>query len=645
MTESASRNHRIALALFGVALIAAWFAYRPAMSGAFQLDDVSNLADIQYIETGDDVLDFILEGTAGPAGRPIALWSFALQADQWEHGAAPFLKVNLWIHLLNAVLLALCLVQLATASGVERQKARLVAAAAAGLWVVMPLLASSSLLVVQRMTTLSAFFSLLGLAAYLRARCGLPAAPNRALLGMSASVVLGSVLATLSKESGLLLPVYILVLESTVLARPETVDGRKWQLWKGVFLAFPLVILSAYLVSRLPYSDAEIARRDFNAWERLMTEARVLWTYVFTALIGLTSKLGAVQTPPDISRSILQPLTLIASLSWVALAAGAIAWRRRYPLAALAILWYLAGHMLESTTVPLELYFEHRNYLPIAGPLFAVCAWALTSRFTRTAAAVLAGYFVISTMLLVSFTSLWGQPALATNYWALQHPDSVRAVTGLASQDLVDWGPSTARKILDEFVTAHPEHGYLRIQILNLDCLTKPGADHGNVLGALETELGSVSFTFTAGTMLSQLHSTVSKQACAGVGTGAVRNLADVLLANPRYSVNPVYRQFHHKLLASMARGDGDIEATIRHLNAAIEQVPSSELNMMMVTTLAGAGDFAAANAYIEDALDNAPKHPLRAIAWRRNLQNLREYVAELERYSREASRTTNEDS
>ena len=45
-------------------------------------------------------------------------------------------------------------------------------------------------------------------------------------------------------------------------------------------------------------------------------------------------------------------------------------------------------------------------------------------------------------------------------------------------------------------------------------------------------------------------------------------------------------------------------------------------------------GQFDAARAFIDEALDAAPRNPLQSLAWRSNLRNLREYVDELERYS-----------
>ena len=45
-------------------------------------------------------------------------------------------------------------------------------------------------------------------------------------------------------------------------------------------------------------------------------------------------------------------------------------WKNRFPILSFGILWYLAGHLLESTVIRLQIIFEHRNYLPSYGPLF-----------------------------------------------------------------------------------------------------------------------------------------------------------------------------------------------------------------------------------------------------------------------------------
>ncbi len=151
------------------------------------------------------------------------------------------------------------------------------------------------------------------------------------------------------------------------------------------------------------------------------------------------------------------------------------------------------------------------------------------------------------------------------------------------------------------------------------------------MLRQLERRLPEVSFTYTAGTMLSELFSTSVATTCNGVDPDTVATLAWRLRGNPRYVDDPLYNQFHYKLLAGIARQQGNHTATIANLRQAIAKRPSSELNMMMVTALAGAGDFDAARNFIDDARLRRPANPLRALKWRRDLDGLQAYVDALE--------------
>jgi len=633
VTEARATQQRIALLGFCVALVVACACYWPATGGVFQLDDRSNLGGLAYVENLQSAWEFVLSGTAGPTGRPLALATFAMQAGSYDHGAGAFITVNILIHLLNAALLAGCMYWLALLCSFERHRAATIAAIAASLWVLLPLLATASMLVVQRMATLSATFVLLGMAGYLLARRRLDSAPGKALTAMSLSLAAGTVLAGLCKESGLLLPLFILVLELTILEPPMNVVARRWRSWQALFLLLPCALLLGYLASRASYSDAVIAHRGFTGWERLLTEAHLLWLYLYKAAVGLPGQFGIFQGAPPVSRSLFEPLTLVASLSWVVLAILAIVWRRRFPLAAFAVLWYLVGHLLESTVMPLELYFEHRNYLAIAGPLFAVTAIGvqLAPQYRRIAMVVAAIVLSANTFWLYSFASLWGEPSPASRYWATQFPESVRAVTNLATFQLAEEGPLQTLQTLDEFVIDHPQHAYLRIQELNLLCRIGADQDHSQVIERLAQRLPEVAFTFTAGTMLSELFSTSVSTGCSSVRPDTVRALAMQLRSNPRYAQIALYNQFHFKLLAGIARYHGDYAATIENLRQAIAYRKSSELNMMMVTALAGAGDFDAANKFIEDAQERVPANPIRGAQWRRDLDGLQAYIRELE--------------
>jgi tetratricopeptide (TPR) repeat protein len=365
----------------------------------------------------------------------------------------------------------------------------------------------------------------------------------------------------------------------------------------------------------------------------------LLWLYLQKALLGVPSQLGIYQTPAVISKSLFEPAALLATFAWLALAVASIIWRRRYPLLALGVLWYLTGHIIESSVLPLELYFEHRNYLPVVGPVYALSAALISGRARVRRAALVAVplYVLVSAYFLYIFASLSGEPSPASRYWAIKYPDSVRAVSTMATYQLAEEGPISALSTIDQFAIERPQFGYLRIQELNLRCMYFPDQNHEPVLEELRRELPNVEFTYTAGTMLSQLFSTVGATDCAGVGFDTVVELAEKLLHNPRYALDPEYNQFHHKLMAGIARQQGNYDATIDHLKKAISHRGSAELNMMVVTALGGAGDFDGANRFIDDTLDRLPASPFQAAAWRRDLEELRNYIRELERYSRSA--------
>ena len=147
-----------------------WFVYQPALTGTFLLDDHSNLAGLQSVTDARSALYFVLTGDAGPLGRPLALASFLPQASAWGLDATPFIRVNILVHLLNGLLVFVFSKQLARVVLRDQGDILLLAFATTAVWLFMPLLASSSLLIVQRMTTLSATFVLLGLNAYMIAR-------------------------------------------------------------------------------------------------------------------------------------------------------------------------------------------------------------------------------------------------------------------------------------------------------------------------------------------------------------------------------------------------------------------------------------------------------------------------------------------
>jgi hypothetical protein len=612
-------------------LAAGWIVYRPALTGAFLLDDLPTLGDLRSVDDMNSALHFVLSGFAGPLGRPIALASFVPQASAIGLHAEPFLRINILIHLLNGLLVFTFARKLGWIASNDRRNAPLLALGVTAIWLFMPFLASSSLLIVQRMTTLSATFVLAGLNAYLIARGRLEARPNAALLFMSLALVLATLLATLTKENGALMPVFVLVLEATILVRPQSLPRLRWNVWRGLFLVVPTLSVIVYLLFNIPYTQDIVAIRGFTASERLFSEARILWEYLFNAFFGWGGRLGPFHDSRQVNGLLTDPWTIVAIAAWMVVLGMALRTRRQYPVVAFAILWFLAGHLLESTVIPLELYFEHRNYLPVIGPVFALCFFffRIQGRYRWVWRFTIALYAVLNAAILMGVTSMWGKPLLAATYWYDRDPDSVRAVTTLASQQLSKIGPDATISTLREFTSRHPEHAYVRIPELNLACMLRPHDDHAALVNELKPALTSITHMPRTGEMLDQLLSTVVASRCDSIGPGTVANLAAAVMRNPRYNQDIRYNQFHAMLMARIAKVSGHVDQTLEHLYRAIAFKPSDDLNMMTVTTLVAAERFQEARLFIDDAADNLPHMPLKRYNSKRILDELLIYVNE----------------
>lgn len=629
MPGSPARKFLAAGVAVAALLLLGWFAYLPATNSVFLLDDRPNLAGLATVADAESALQFAASGTAGPVGRPLTLATFIPQAASWDDSAAPFIQANILIHLVNALLAGVFFLQLARARGAARPTDAWIAISAMALWMFLPLLASSSLMVVQRMTTLSAMFVLLGLNAYLYMRARIDADPRAALTGMSAALVLGTLLAILAKENGALLPSFALLLEATILSPPAKDSVRRWRSWRLVFLGLPTMAIVLFLLAQLPYSEDTVLRRGMTGWERLITEARVLWEYLFNAFVARPASYGPFHDGYPLVRSILDPLTLAAVAAWVAVVTGAILWRRKYPLAAFAALWFVTGHLLESTTYPLELYFEHRNYVPLLGPVFVLSylAWSVTGQYRNIARFAIGAYAFLNLTILFSVTSLWGKPLEAAAYWRVNSPDSVRAAAHLAARQMTEIGGPVGVITLQEFVAWHPEHAYLRLHELAVSCRLSSERDYSELVDELEEQLESIRFDVSVGSLLDNLMLAITETGCSAIDRDSARRLAEAVARNPAYANNAYYMNSHHLLLAGLAMERGDREAAMRELERAGDAMQSSRVDSLIVQELSAQGRYDEARAYIEELAAELPLHPFRRLSASFALRQLRREV------------------
>ena len=149
------------------------------------------------------------------------------------------------------------------------------------------------------------------------------------------------------------------------------------------------------------------------------------------------------------SSSLIQPIsTLIGAIFLTLLGAAAAYLRKRAPLTALGILLFFAAHFLTSNIYPLELVFEHRNYLAVFGVLLAALDGLTRLRHALTAVpaeAILAVFVLGLGSITAIQSSIWGNPlALAMDLRA-KNPQSERAQYDLGEiyRNMSDQNPNS----------------------------------------------------------------------------------------------------------------------------------------------------------------------------------------------------------
>lgn len=423
--------------------------YRPGLGGPFVFDDLSNVIlppQLKFEELTFDNLNAAARARDGHSlNRPLAMISFGL--NRYAGGLNPlqFKLTNLAIHFLCGIGLMLLTTKLLAYLSTKKLSRPLsqgeIAFLSLGVslaWVLHPVNLGPVLYIVQRMTSLAALFMIWGLALYCLGRLRLIQGQSKGYLAMLVSYYVMTPLAIASKEIGVLLPAFIILLELLVFRfKCEPNQRRRFmRLWYAAIL-LPVILVGItglFMAERLLNLDG-YQIRDFTMAERLLTQARAIWFYIGLVLVPDLRKMGLFHDDFPLSHGLLDPVTTLPAIFGVAVLVVAIVWlRRRAPVASLGVAWFLLGHCIESSIIPLELIHEHRNYMP---------SWGLILPFAYYITYPLPGVFSrhkLQQALLVLVVMLFGAATYARSYYwqdelvlfrttVQHHPASARSHT------------------------------------------------------------------------------------------------------------------------------------------------------------------------------------------------------------------------
>ncbi|TKS54783.1 hypothetical protein E4582_08430 [Luteimonas yindakuii] len=351
--------------------------------------------------------------------RQISFASFVIQA-KWL-GADPLVSqaVNVLLHLLNGALAYRVFLRIGERNSPGSTQ---VFACIAGLiWILNPAHATTVLYSIQRMTLLAATGSF---------------------------VIFYLALGTLSRRSiafiAVVYPLAILAKENAILALPAALilrmmtahsDQTRRRAYTSLSAATAVVLIVSLWAAPLLEIPLRYAAWDFTLPERLVLAPDILAQHFRMFLLPMPSSFSFYYDDyfiPGIDTLSLLKFFQLSALPILLMALYPLS--NRFPIVAAGIALFFALHSVEGSVLALDLFFEHRNYIPSIG--LAAAAGALLTGLARahhraplTTAMIVAMYLVTC---LGYRTYVIGDEMRLAIHHVDRHPASFRAAADAA---------------------------------------------------------------------------------------------------------------------------------------------------------------------------------------------------------------------
>ena len=376
------------------ALVILLEVYQPALRGPFVFDD-------QYLPFTDP------EAAARPLRdwvigvRPLLMASFWVNYRLAEMEPYTYHLFNLLFHWLSGLLVFLVVGRLLERTGAGATQRHLLAAFAAGVFLLHPVQTESVAYVASRSEALSVLCFFGALVLFLFRRREAVSWP------VAAGVLLLFGAAVSTKEHTAVLPA-LLLLTDFYFNPGFSFQGirRNWRLYAPIAVAGALALWSVWKLLRTA-DTAGFTVREFTWCDYFFTQCRVVWTYLRLFLLPYGQ---TIDYDLPVSRGLLEHGAAFGLAGLLALVAAAFLLRRRYPLGSYGLFAFLLLVAPTSSIVPIaDPIAEHRMYLPLLGLLLVAVdflrRWRVPPVYLTVA---LAGLLVVAGALAYQRNKVWG---------------------------------------------------------------------------------------------------------------------------------------------------------------------------------------------------------------------------------------------
>ena len=365
--------------------------------------------------------------------RPLSVISLAINYYFNKNNVFGYHIFNISVHILTGIFLFLFFKVTLDFLPEKKltQSTRFIPFFAALIWLVHPIQIQSVTYIIQRMNSMAALFYILSMLLYIHARLSKTSWRKYILFTCCLSTAL---LALSSKENAAILPIFIFLYEWFFI-QDLNISWFKRKIPFILGISVFLVIMGLIYMGNNPTDQilSKYSARGFTPYQRVLTQFRVVIFYISLLIFPKPSRLN-LEHDFSLSYSFIEPITTILSFSaLIALLCVSVWLAKRERLLSFAILWYLGNLVLESSVIPLEIIFEHRNYLPS----ILLCFLGTTAVFRfvkgkRQSMILLCAIVVLFSFWTFKRNSIWSDKILFYEDALNKSPSNVRVNMDLA---------------------------------------------------------------------------------------------------------------------------------------------------------------------------------------------------------------------
>ncbi|MFA5144264.1 MAG: tetratricopeptide repeat protein [Candidatus Omnitrophota bacterium] len=345
---------------------AGFIVYSRALGGAFQLDDYRVIVDNPAIK---DISNLQRIWEFWPT-RFITNLSFAANFRLERFNVFYYHLFNMIIHLGAAILVWRLTFLTFLAPAIKGEKIagqkEMLSFFAGLVFVLHPVQTEAVSYIVQRATSLAAFFCLASLYLYIKSRLAESGTgpSGRQRYYYAASLVL-AVAAAFTKEMAVILPLIILLYEFIFLKCDKPL---RWQRLVPFIIVIFIVPVTMFATRSVDFKEMRLISEGpsgISPVRYLLTQTRVAITYMRLLFAPLNQN---VDYDYHVAKTIMEWPVLAGIVIIIFILIVAIKILPKYRLLSFGVFFFFLTLLPESSVIPIaDVIFEHRLYLPMAG--------------------------------------------------------------------------------------------------------------------------------------------------------------------------------------------------------------------------------------------------------------------------------------